>query len=59
MNTGVHATRRCRFGASTGAGVGAGIDAACGHLHAGCLAGPFLGAAPNDTELIPVRPAGG
>ncbi|MEU7885586.1 hypothetical protein AB0B54_08805 [Microbispora bryophytorum] len=59
----MHATRRRRFGAGTGAGLdagtGAGIDAACGHVHAGCLATPSPGAAPNDTELIPVRPADG
>ncbi|MBD3138823.1 hypothetical protein [Microbispora bryophytorum] len=63
MNPGVHATRRRRFGAGTGADTDADTDAgtgaACGHLHAGCLAAPSPGAAPNDTELIPVRPADG
>ncbi|MFG1860780.1 hypothetical protein [Microbispora bryophytorum] len=55
----MHATRRRRFGAGTGAGLDAGTGAACGHVHAGCLATPSPGAAPDDTELIPVRPADG
>ena len=47
---GIHATRRRQFGA--------GIDAACGQLHANYLPQPSPGAAPIDAELIPVAPAG-
>lgn len=43
---GIHATRRRQFGS--------GIDAACGQLHAKYLTQSRPGAAPINTELIPV-----
>lgn len=48
---GIHATRRRQLGT--------GIDAACGQLHAKYLPQPSPGAAPINTELIPVMPASG
>lgn len=48
---GVHATRRRQFGT--------GINAACGQLHGKYLESSSTGAAPINTELIPVTPVSG